>query len=37
MNNNPGNAVANIQAIVASGGQSNNDPMQSLLGALSGL
>jgi hypothetical protein len=37
MNNDPGNAVANIQAIVAQGGQSNNDPMQSLLGALSGL
>jgi hypothetical protein len=37
MNNDPSNAVANIQAIVAQGGQSNNDPMQSLLGALGGL
>jgi hypothetical protein len=37
MNNNPGNAVANIQAIVQSGGQSSNDPMSSLLGALNGL
>jgi len=37
MNNNPSNAVANIQAIVANGGQSSDGGLSSLLGALGGL
>ena len=37
MNNDPNNAVANIQAIVANGGQSGDGGLSSLLGALGGL
>jgi len=37
MNNDPSNAVANIQAIVANGGKSNDGGLSSLLGALGGL
>jgi hypothetical protein len=37
MNNDPNNAVANIQAIVSSGGQSGGGGLSGLLGALGGL
>jgi len=37
MNNDPSNAVANIQAIVQNGGRSNDGGLSSLLGALGGL
>ena len=37
MNNDPNNAVANIQAIVANAGQSSNGGLSSLLSALGGL
>jgi hypothetical protein len=37
MNTDPGNAVANIQAIVANGGQGSGNGLSSLLGALGGL
>jgi hypothetical protein len=37
MNSDPNNAVANIQQIVSSGGQSSSGGLSSLLGALNGL
>jgi hypothetical protein len=37
MNTDPSSAVANIQSIVASGGQSSGGGLSSLLGALGGL
>jgi hypothetical protein len=37
MNNDPNNAVANIQQIISSGGQSGNGGLSSLLSALGGL
>jgi len=37
MNTDPSNAVANIQSIIASGGQSGDGGLSSLLGALGGL